>query len=189
MGETSWSHTQLTPKAAKIYKPLALGQSPHCSSPLHSSLGLSLASGRLISGGCSLVPSFSSAQRWSRFLQQGKKGKMRGTKPSGLRGSHNAWVRPGHSPKRRSPAGTGSLGHKKTAGPSRSSRILSCLVLIICSPFHPPGSQPPQTWEGQILPRQGIFSSSFCPAASQVFQVCPITVTPHLPLLARFAGA
>lgn len=26
MGETSWSHTQLTPKAAKIYKPLALGQ-------------------------------------------------------------------------------------------------------------------------------------------------------------------
>ena len=113
MGETSWSHTQLTPKAAKIYKPLALGQVSPLQFPTPQLPGALPCLRKVNFRWLSLVCSFSSAQRWSRFLQQGKKGKMSSTQPSGLRGSHNAWVRPGHSPKCRSPAGTRSLGHKK----------------------------------------------------------------------------
>ena len=90
MGETSWSHTQLTPKAAKIYKLLAFGQVSPPQFPTPQLPGALPCLRKVNFRWLFPSPLFFIAQRWSRFLQQGKKGKMRSTQPSGLRGSHNA---------------------------------------------------------------------------------------------------
>ena len=146
MGETSWSHTQLTPKAAKIYKLLAFGQVSPPQFPTPQLPGALPCLRKVNFRWLFPSPLF--------FIRT----EMVKVSPARKEGENEEY--PAFRPERvtqcivetrtlykvQEPGRDWEPGPQKTAGPSRSSRILSCLVLIACSRFHPSASQPPQTW-------------------------------------------
>lgn len=147
-GETSYPHTQLTPKAAKIYKPLALGQFFPQQFPTPQLPGALPCLLKFNSGGCSPTPSFTSAQR-----------DLRG---QGLSDKERSWKNeeyPVSTPERAMECLGETRALSKAQEPqqglrdvglSRSNRVSSRLVLIVRTPLHLSASRPPAS-----LPKPG----------------------------------
>ena len=156
-GGNIWSHTRLTPKTAKIYKPLALGRfsplqvpTPQLPGALPCLLKVNFRW---------LFPShlFFICTEMVKISPARKEGGNEGYPAFRPERVTQCMGETGTLSKAQDPSRDWEPGPQKTARPRRSSRILSCLVLIACSPFHPSVSQPPQTWEARYFPGRAFF--------------------------------
>lgn len=154
-------HT-LTPQRLQNLQAFGPGQVSPLQFPLHSSWGSPFASGRLISGGCS-SPLFICTAEMVKVSPARKEGENEGYPAFRPERVTQCMGETRTLSKLRSPAGTGSLGSTKQQDQAEAVGFCLAWFYSVCSPFHPPASQPPQTWEGQILPRQSIFFKFFLP--------------------------
>lgn len=169
--ETSWSHTQLTPKAA--LQALALGQVP-TAVPHPQLLGALPCLRKVNLRWLFPSPLFFICTEMVKVSPARKKKEMRGTQPSGLRGSRQCMGETRTLSKAQEPSRNWEPGPQKNSRTKQKQRFWSCLALIVLQPF-PPSSQPvsQNLGKARCFPGRAFF---------QVLLPCHLPGSPGLPI-------